>query len=200
MGWGIEKKPLSPVATRCRAGEWRGTTWPPRSHMVEEPPVNGGHRAGRPRVAPIAEFVGRYLAANGDTRTVVADTQARYFGASFDNRGLTPVANPHLGRRDSRRGSAGRRCGGRTAGRRSRAGGVEHRETSEPSRGALRGSARHTEGICRRARRNRPGGPVTAQACPDNSSTSVECQCAYFTNQDNELDEKVRKVASGASV
>jgi hypothetical protein len=23
MGWGIEKKPLSPIATRCRAGEWR---------------------------------------------------------------------------------------------------------------------------------------------------------------------------------
>ena len=30
MGWGIEKKPLSPVATRCRVGEWRRTTWPPR--------------------------------------------------------------------------------------------------------------------------------------------------------------------------
>jgi len=41
--------------------------------------------------------VGRYLAAAGETRTVVADPQARYFGASFDNRELTPGANPHLG-------------------------------------------------------------------------------------------------------
>ena len=67
------------------------------AYMVEEPPVNGVIELAGPESLPIAEFVGRYLAANGDTRTVVADPQARYFGASFDNRGLTPGANPHLG-------------------------------------------------------------------------------------------------------
>ena len=67
------------------------------AYMVEEPPVNGVIELAGPESLPIAEFVGRYLAASGDTRTVVADPQARYFGASFDNRGLTPGANPHLG-------------------------------------------------------------------------------------------------------
>jgi uncharacterized protein YbjT (DUF2867 family) len=65
--------------------------------MIEEPPVNGVIELAGPESLPIAEFVGRYLAAAGETRTVVADPQARYFGASFDNRELTPGANPHLG-------------------------------------------------------------------------------------------------------
>jgi hypothetical protein len=46
---------------------------------------------------PIAEFVGKYLAASGDTRTVVADPEALYSGAALDARGLNPGANPRLG-------------------------------------------------------------------------------------------------------
>jgi hypothetical protein len=41
--------------------------------------------------------VGRFLTASGDTRTVVADPQARYFGAALDDRGLSPGDNPRVG-------------------------------------------------------------------------------------------------------
>ena len=49
------------------------------------------------RRMPIAEFVGQFLAASGDTRTVVADLQARYFGAALDDRGLNPGDSPRIG-------------------------------------------------------------------------------------------------------
>ncbi|HEX4612861.1 MAG TPA: SDR family oxidoreductase [Urbifossiella sp.] len=61
------------------------------------PPVNGIIELAGPESLPIAEFVGRFLAASGDTRTVVADPQARYFGTALDARGLNPGANPRLG-------------------------------------------------------------------------------------------------------
>ena len=50
-----------------------------------------------PETTPIAEFVGRYLAASGDKRAVVADPKALYSGAVLDSRGLNPGANPRLG-------------------------------------------------------------------------------------------------------
>ena len=56
-----------------------------------------------PESLSIAEFVGRFLAASGDTRTVVADPQARYFGAALDDRGLNPGTNP-IARADAVRG------------------------------------------------------------------------------------------------
>jgi NADPH:quinone reductase-like Zn-dependent oxidoreductase len=43
------------------------------------------------------EFVGRFLTASGDTRTVVADPQAHCFGAVLDERGLNPGDNPRVG-------------------------------------------------------------------------------------------------------
>ena len=57
-------------------------------------PVNGIVELAGPEALPIAEFVGRFLAASGDTRTVVADPQARYFGAALDDRGLSPGSQP----------------------------------------------------------------------------------------------------------
>lgn len=46
----------------------------------------------------MAAFVRRPLAASGDTRAVVTDPQARYFGAALDTRGLYPDgANPRIG-------------------------------------------------------------------------------------------------------
>jgi hypothetical protein len=45
----------------------------------------------------MAEFVGRFLTASGDTRTVIADPQARYFGAALDDRSLNPGDNPRIG-------------------------------------------------------------------------------------------------------
>ena len=62
------------------------------------PPANGMVELAGPETASIAEFVGRYLAASGDKRAVVADPQARYYGAALDARGLTPDgANPRIG-------------------------------------------------------------------------------------------------------
>ena len=55
--------------------------------------MNGIVELAGPDSAPIAEFVGRFLAATGDTRTVVADPQARYFGAVLDGQGLNPAGN-----------------------------------------------------------------------------------------------------------
>jgi uncharacterized protein YbjT (DUF2867 family) len=62
------------------------------------PPANAILELAGPEALPMAEFVGKALAAGGDTRTVVADPQARYFGAALDARGLTPDgANPRIG-------------------------------------------------------------------------------------------------------
>lgn len=60
-------------------------------------PVNGIVELAGPETLSIAEFVGRYLKASGDPRTVVADPQARYFGAALDARGLNPGDNPRIG-------------------------------------------------------------------------------------------------------
>jgi uncharacterized protein YbjT (DUF2867 family) len=60
-------------------------------------PANGMVEVAGPETLPIAEFVGRYLAASGDKRTVVADPSALYSGAALDARGLNPGANPRLG-------------------------------------------------------------------------------------------------------
>jgi len=60
-------------------------------------PVNAIVELAGPESLPLAEFVGRFLAATGDERTVVADPQARYFGAALDDRGLNPGDNPRVG-------------------------------------------------------------------------------------------------------
>jgi len=60
-------------------------------------PANGTIELAGPEALPMAEFVGRFLAARGDSRTVVADPEARYFGTALDSRGLKPGANPRLG-------------------------------------------------------------------------------------------------------
>jgi uncharacterized protein YbjT (DUF2867 family) len=62
------------------------------------PPANAIFELAGPETLPIATFVRRALAAAGDTRPVVADPQARYYGAILDARGLNPDgANPRLG-------------------------------------------------------------------------------------------------------
>jgi uncharacterized protein YbjT (DUF2867 family) len=65
--------------------------------VVVGAPVNGIVEVAGPESLPIAEFVGRYLAASGDTRTVVAEPQARYYGAALDDRGLNPGDSPRVG-------------------------------------------------------------------------------------------------------
>ena len=61
-------------------------------------PANGVVEVAGPEALSMAAFVGKALAASGDTRSVVADPQARYYGAALDELGLTPRgANPRIG-------------------------------------------------------------------------------------------------------
>jgi uncharacterized protein YbjT (DUF2867 family) len=61
-------------------------------------PANGLLEVAGPESLPMAAFVSKALAATGDTRSVVADRQARYYGALLDERGLAPRgANPRIG-------------------------------------------------------------------------------------------------------
>jgi uncharacterized protein YbjT (DUF2867 family) len=61
------------------------------------PPANGILEVAGPESLSIAAFVGKALAASGDKRPVLADPQARYFGAALDARGLNPGDGPRLG-------------------------------------------------------------------------------------------------------
>ena len=47
-------------------------------------PLNATVELAGPEAMSIAEFVGRFMAASGDKRTVIADPQARYSGAVMD--------------------------------------------------------------------------------------------------------------------
>src|SRR5262249_41161136 len=60
-------------------------------------PANGVLEVAGAGALPMAAFVGKALAATGDTRGVVADPQARYYGAALDDLGLKPRgANPRI--------------------------------------------------------------------------------------------------------
>ena len=60
-------------------------------------PLNATVEVAGPEALSIAEFVGRFLAASGDKRRVIADPQATYYGAVMGSRGIAPGANPRLG-------------------------------------------------------------------------------------------------------
>jgi len=65
--------------------------------VVVASPASGILEVAGPESLPMATFVGKALAANGDMRTVVADQQARYYGAALDEVGLGPRnANPRI--------------------------------------------------------------------------------------------------------
>jgi uncharacterized protein YbjT (DUF2867 family) len=65
--------------------------------VAVDAPVNGIIEVAGPEALPIAAFVKRFLAARGDSREVVPDPKAGYFGAALDGRGLTPGANARIG-------------------------------------------------------------------------------------------------------
>lgn len=54
------------------------------------PPALGMLEVAGPEAAPLDELVRRFLRLRGDTRKVVADVHARYFGAELDDKSLTP--------------------------------------------------------------------------------------------------------------
>ncbi|CAH1691648.1 SDR family oxidoreductase [Hyphomicrobiales bacterium] len=63
-------------------------------------PVNGIIEICGPERARLCDFVARYLKAIGDTRTVIADPDARYFGTRLETGSLVPDNNPRIGRID----------------------------------------------------------------------------------------------------
>jgi len=60
-------------------------------------PINGTVEIAGPERVRLAELVRRYLTAIGDSRKVVADPQARYFGAELKDDTLVPVGEARLG-------------------------------------------------------------------------------------------------------
>lgn len=61
------------------------------------PPVNGTIQIAGPEKIALDAIARQYLAAKHDTRPVIADVRARYFGAEVNDQSLTPGAHPHLG-------------------------------------------------------------------------------------------------------
>jgi uncharacterized protein YbjT (DUF2867 family) len=60
-------------------------------------PAGGILEVAGPESLSMAAFVRKALAASGDTRSVVADPEARYYGAALDDLGLGPRgANPRI--------------------------------------------------------------------------------------------------------
>src|SRR5262249_25032251 len=60
-------------------------------------PANGVIEiAGADRV-PMVEIVGQYLKAKDDTREIIADARAPYFGLQVDDRSLVPVGHARIG-------------------------------------------------------------------------------------------------------
>jgi uncharacterized protein YbjT (DUF2867 family) len=67
------------------------------SRVATTAPVNGVIELAGPERIGLDDLVRRYLAAKGDTRKVVTDIHARYFGAELNDKSLTPGANPQIG-------------------------------------------------------------------------------------------------------
>jgi uncharacterized protein YbjT (DUF2867 family) len=59
-------------------------------------PANGLIEIAGPEAMGLDDLVRHFLAASGDTRTVVTDPGARYFGVELEERSLIPGANPRL--------------------------------------------------------------------------------------------------------
>jgi uncharacterized protein YbjT (DUF2867 family) len=59
-------------------------------------PVNGMVEVAGPEPLPMDALVRRFLRAHQDTRQVVADVHARYFGTELNDHSLTPGDNPRL--------------------------------------------------------------------------------------------------------
>jgi uncharacterized protein YbjT (DUF2867 family) len=61
------------------------------------PPANGTVEVAGPEAMPIDELVRCFLRAMRDTRKVVPDVRARYFGGILSDRTLTPGESPRIG-------------------------------------------------------------------------------------------------------
>ena len=60
-------------------------------------PRNGIIEIAGPELAPFNEIIARYLKAVGDSREVVSDPEARYWGGRVEERSLVPLGEARLG-------------------------------------------------------------------------------------------------------
>jgi uncharacterized protein YbjT (DUF2867 family) len=65
--------------------------------LAVAPPLTGTVEVAGPEPLPIDKLARQYLAAKGDSREVIADVHAPYFGAAINDRSLTPGEHPRLG-------------------------------------------------------------------------------------------------------
>jgi uncharacterized protein YbjT (DUF2867 family) len=66
------------------------------AEVAEGEPANGVVEVAGPEPLRMDETVARVLSADGDTRTVVTDSHAQYFGTELNTESLVPDENPHL--------------------------------------------------------------------------------------------------------
>jgi uncharacterized protein YbjT (DUF2867 family) len=60
-------------------------------------PLNGTVEVAGPELIRLDELVRRFLSATRDTRKVITDVHALYFGAELNDQSLTPGDNPRIG-------------------------------------------------------------------------------------------------------
>ena len=60
-------------------------------------PLNGMVEIAGPEPIRIDELVRRFLTARGDSRQVITDPQARYYGVPVNDQSLVPGNHPRLG-------------------------------------------------------------------------------------------------------
>ena len=66
--------------------------------LAVAPPLNGTVEVAGPEPLPIDKLARQFMAAKGDSREVIADVHARYFGAAINDRSLTPGEHPRIGK------------------------------------------------------------------------------------------------------
>jgi uncharacterized protein YbjT (DUF2867 family) len=66
------------------------------AEVAQGEPVNGVVEIGGPEALPLDELAREVMSARGDPHPIVADAQARYFGAMLNDKSLIPGPNARL--------------------------------------------------------------------------------------------------------
>jgi len=65
--------------------------------LAVKEPLNSTVELAGPAPIRLDELVQRFLSATQDSRIVITDARARYFGAELNDQSLTPGDNPRIG-------------------------------------------------------------------------------------------------------